>query len=143
MKLLKINLIIALVLFFAGNIYPQNGWGPGSKYNRMYDVNTVETINGMVISIDQISHGNRMSNGIHLQLSTKSGNITVHLGPSWYIDNQDVLINKNDDVTVTGSRVNYEGEMVIIAKELIKGDQILTLRDDKGYPYWAGWRKRN
>jgi len=143
MKLLKINFVIALVLFFAGNIYSQNGWGPGSNYNRMYDVNTVETIYGSVTSIDQISHGNRMSNGIHLQLNTKSGNITVHLGPSWYIDNQDIQINKNDEITVTGSRVNYEGEMVIIAKELIKGDEVLTLRDDKGYPYWAGWRKRN
>ncbi|MBK8981835.1 MAG: hypothetical protein IPM38_05805 [Ignavibacteria bacterium] len=32
--------------------------------------------------------------------------------------------------------------MVIIAKEIIKGDEVLTLRDDNGYPYWAGWRKK-
>lgn len=143
MKHKKIILIIALVMFFTGNIYSQNGWGPGSNYNRMYDVNTVETIKGSVTSIDQISHGNRMSKGIHIKLNSKSENITVHLGPSWYIENQDIQINKSDEITVTGSRVNYEGEMIIIAKEIIKGDEVLTIRDDKGYPYWAGWRKRN
>jgi hypothetical protein len=31
---------------------------------------------------------------------------------------------------------------VIIAAQLKKGDEVLTLRGEQGYPAWMGWRKR-
>lgn len=142
MKTGKFYLAAALVLLFAGNIYSQNGWGPGSSYNRMYDTKTVETISGSVISIDQILPDKNMSVGIHLLLNTVNGNVSIHLGPAWYIDNQDIQIIKGDNVSVTGSKVTYNGDQVIIAKEVIKGDQILKLRDENGYPLWSGWRNK-
>lgn len=132
----------ALVLLFAGNVYSQNGWGPGSSYNRMYDTKTVETISGSVLSVDQVSPDKNMSSGIHLLLNTENGKMLVHLGPAWYIDNQDVQIEKGDNVSVTGSKVTYKGEQVIIAKEVTKGDQVLKLRDENGYPLWSGWRNK-
>lgn len=142
MKTGKFYLAAALVLLFAGNIYSQNGWGPGSSYNRMYDTKTVETISGSVISIDQISPDKNMSVGIHLLLNTVNGNVSIHLGPAWYIENQDIQIIKGDNVSVTGSKVTYNGDQVIIAKEVIKGDQLLKLRDENGYPLWSGWRNK-
>lgn len=138
----KFYLAAVLVLFFAGNIYSQNGWGPGSNYNRLYDVKTIETVNGSVTSIDQVSPDKDMSTGVHLILNTANGKISVNLGPAWYIDNQEVQINKDDNITVTGSKVTYNGDQVIIAKEVVKGDQVLKLRDDNGYPVWSGWRKK-
>ena len=30
------------------------------------------------------------------------------------------------------------GEDVVIAREIKKGDQVLTLRDAKGFPLWSG-----
>lgn len=142
MKTGKFYLAAALVLLFAGNIYSQNGWGPGSSYNRMYDTKTVETISGSVISIDQILTDKNMSVGIHLLLNTENGNVSIHLGPAWYIENQDIQIIKGDNVSVTGSKVTYNGDQVIIAKEVIKGDQLLKLRDENGFPLWSGWRNR-
>lgn len=142
MKSLKFYLTAVLVLFFAENMYSQNGWGPGSNYNRLYDTKTIETIKGQVISIDQISPEKNMSAGIHLLLNTENGNISVHLGPAWYIDNQDIQISKNDNITVTGSKVTYNNSQIIIAKEVVKGDQVLKLRDDNGYPLWSGWRNK-
>lgn len=142
MKTGKFYLAAALVLIFAGNIYSQNGWGPGSSYNRMYDTKTVETISGSVISIDQILPDKNMSVGIHLLLNTVNGNVSIHLGPAWYIENQDIQIIKGDNVSVTGSKVTYNGDQVIIAKEIIKGDQLLKLRDENGYPLWSGWRNK-
>lgn len=142
MKLNKFYITAILVLLFAGNIYSQNGWGPGSNYNRLYDTKTIETIKGQVISIDQISPDKNMSAGIHLLLNTENGNISVHLGPAWYIDNQDIQISKDDNISVTGSRVTYNDSPIIIAKEVVKGDQVLKLRDDNGYPLWSGWRNK-
>lgn len=142
MKTRRFYLTAALVLFFAGNIYSQNGWGPGSSYNSMYDTKTVETISGSVISVQQILPDKNMSSGIHLLLVTENGSVSVHLGPAWYIDNQDTQIRNGDNVLITGSKVTYNGDQVIIAREVTKGDQVLKLREDNGYPLWSGWRSR-
>lgn len=138
----RFYLTAAFVLCIAGNLYSQNGWGPGSNYNRLYDTKTVEMVSGTVMSVDQTSTENNMSAGVHLLLNTGNGNVTVHLGPAWYIDNQDVVISKDDNISVTGSKVTYKGDQIIIAKEVTKGDQILRLRDDNGYPLWSGWRNK-
>lgn len=142
MKTRKFYLTAALVLLFAGNVFSQSGWGPGSNYNRQYDTNTIETLKGTVVSIGPLSPGKNMSMGVHLLLNTENGNISVHLGPSWYIDNQDIQISMDDNISVTGSKITYDGNQVIIAKEVTKGDQVLNLRDENGYPLWSGWRNR-
>lgn len=118
------------------------GWGPGSAYGRMYNPKTVETLSGDVVSIDKMAPMKGMHYGIHLMLKTAKETIAVHLGPSWYIENQDVKIEPQDKLEIKGSRVTFEGKPVLIAADVKKGDEILRLRDDKGYPVWAGWRKK-
>jgi hypothetical protein len=83
-----------------------------------------------------------MSNGIHLVMKTdQKETISVHLGPEWFLDNQDVQIAKGDAITVNGSKVTYENKPAIIAKTIEKGDSVLELRDDNGFPKWNGWRQ--
>lgn len=41
-----------------------------------------------------------------------------------------------------GSRISFEGNPAIIAAEVKKGDEVLKLRDEKGVPFWSGWRRR-
>ena len=118
------------------------GWGMGGKYGRMYNPQTVETVSGEVVKVNKIKPMKGMSYGIHLVLKTDSGEVPVHLGPAWYINNQDVSIKEGDKVDVKGSRVDFHGKPTIIAAEVQKGDEVLKLRDDSGYPAWAGWRKR-
>jgi hypothetical protein len=118
------------------------GWGPGTPYSRMYDPKTVETISGEVISLSPITPRKGMSSGIHMNVKTDKETISVHLGPSWYLENQDVKIEPKDKVEVTGSRITFEGKPAIIAAEVRKGDEVLKLRDDNGFPVWSGWRRR-
>lgn len=118
------------------------GWGPGGAYNRIYDLKTVETISGEVVSVDAITPFKSMCYGVHLTLQTKKETVSVHLGPSWYIENQDTKIEPKDHVEIKGSRVNFDGNPAIIAAEVKKGDEVLNLRDEKGFPLWSGWRKR-
>jgi hypothetical protein len=75
-------------------------------------------------------------------LKTEDETISVHLGPGWYIENQDVKIQPKDKLEVKGSRVTFEGKPVIIAAEVKKGDEVLKLRDKNGFPLWSGWRRR-
>ncbi len=117
------------------------GWGMGSRYGRMYDTHTVETVSGEVVRIDRIKPMRGMSYGIHIALKTDKGEIPVHLGPAWYIDRQSPAIKVGDRVEVKGSRVMFQGTPVIIAAEVNRGGEVLKLRDDSGYPAWAGWRR--
>jgi hypothetical protein len=118
------------------------GWGSGTQYNRMYDTKAVDTITGEVTSVDRITPAKGMSGGIHMNVKTDKETISVHLGPSWYLENQDVKIEAKDKVEVKGSKITFGGKPAIIAAEVKKGDEVLKLRDDSGFPVWSGWRRR-
>jgi hypothetical protein len=77
-----------------------------------------------------------------MNVKTDKETISVHLGPSWYLENQDVKIEPKDRVEVKGSRVTFAGNPAMIAAEVKKGDEVLKLRDDNGFPVWSGWRRR-
>jgi hypothetical protein len=119
------------------------GWGAGDAYSRMYNPKTVETLSGEVVSVDKFTPGKRMSYGVHFTLKTEKEAISVHLGPSWYMEKQGMAFAQGDKVEVTGSRITYEGQPTIIAGEVRKGGQILKLRDAAGVPAWAGLGRQN
>lgn len=125
----------------AGMWRGSGGWGMGGAYQRMYNPSAVETIAGEVVSIDKMTPTKGMSYGIHALVKTNKETIPVHLGPGWYLERQDTKIVKGDAIEVKGSRITYQGKPVIIAAEIKKGDVVLKLRDDNGYPVWAGWRR--
>jgi len=118
------------------------GWGPGSQYNKVYDPKAVETISGEVTKVDSITPAKGMSGGIHMLVKTDKETVSVHLGPSWYLENQDVKIEPKDKVEVKGSRVTFGGKPALIASEVRKGNEVLTLRDEAGFPAWMAWRRR-
>lgn len=117
------------------------GWGVDGEYQRMYDPAKVETVSGEVVAIEKVTPLKGLRGGIHLQLKTDTGTVPVHLGPSWFIERQDSRIEKGDRVEVKGARVDLQGKQAIIAAEVKKGDTVLKLRDERGVPAWAGWRK--
>lgn len=108
----------------------------------MYDPKTVETIKGEVVSVDRVTPMKGMGQGVHMTVKTATETVSVHLGPAWYLENQDVELGPQETVEVTGSRITFDGRPAIIAAEVRKGEEVLKLRDDKGYPVWAGWRRR-
>jgi hypothetical protein len=117
------------------------GWGPGGNYTRMFDANTVETVSGEVAKVEYATPMRGMSAGVHLLLKTAKGEVSVHLGPAWYLENQDVKLEPRDLVEVTGSRVTIGGKPTVIAASVTKGAEVLKLRDESGRPVWAGWRR--
>ena len=142
--LLGISLLLTQPLFAQRGMQWRGGggWGPGSAYVRMYDSKTVETISGEVVSVDTITPMKGMGYGVHLLLKADKGPISVHLGPGWYLENQDVKLEPKDRVQVRGSRITFDGKPAIIAAEVTRGDEILKLRDEAGFPLWSGWRRR-
>jgi len=150
----KLGFVVAVIvivgLFVVSESFAQKGimwkggggWGTGTPYGRMYNPQTVVTIIGEVVSVDKITPMKGMSYGIHAVIKTDKETISVHLGPGWYIENQDVKITPKDKIEVKGSRITFEGKPAIFAAEVKKGDEVMVLRDASGFPVWSGWRRR-
>ena len=117
-------------------------WGRQGSYQRLYDPDTVKTISGEVVKVECFVPQQGMGQGVHVQLKTLRETLPVHLGPRRFLDNQDVQIEKGDRIQVKGSQITFENKPAVIAAEIEKGDDILRLRDNNGFPRWAGWRRR-
>ena len=101
-----------------------------------YDVKTVGTIGGRVLSIEKTAPANRRGNWINVLLQTGKETVAVQLGPDWYIDKQRPRIQPNDTIKVTGSRVTMDGRSIIVAADVTKGNELLRLREANGIPVW-------
>jgi hypothetical protein len=142
--MIAVLLLFALSTAFAGpwrGWRGSGGWGMGSQYQRMYNPATIETLSGVVESVDKVTPLKGMYSGIHIMLKTEKETISVHLGPEWYVKRLDTKIQKGDSIEIKGSRVTFAGTPAIIASLVKKGDSTLVLRDDTGIPAWAGWRR--
>jgi hypothetical protein len=140
----------ALVLLMAFTVTAQMGGGLGQ--GRMmggpfYNTGTEITITGTVDEVQQLSGtaGQTWScprgwTGTHLVLKTDTGALAVHVGPSAYLESKNFSIAKGDKLTILGSKVSYQGLDFLIAKEITKGSEVITLRNSAGFPMWSGFR---
>jgi hypothetical protein len=141
-------LVFLVALSMSSTVFAQGqgkagGHAKTSQYQRLYNPSTVETVSGEVVSIGIFTPAKRkrMGKGVHLELKTDKETIAVHLGPSGYINEQNVKIEKGDRIKVTGSRVIFEGKPAIIAQTIVFGNETLKLRDENGIPLWAGSKR--
>jgi hypothetical protein len=132
LKLLSVTIVIAGL---AGVAYAQGGTRQGGGN---YNPATETTVTGTVDEIKNLPSPGRGGGGLHLVLAAPTGLIEVHVGPASFVTSKNVTFSKGDAVTVLGAKVTMEGQDVIIAREIRKGAQVLTLRDAKGFPLWSG-----
>jgi hypothetical protein len=115
------------------------GMGPKDYgHHRFFNPSTVETLTGQVIKVQRgpMRQGGR-GNFVRFTLQTSQGPLPVFLGPASYVDAQALKLAAGDTVQVKGSRLTGpKGHTAINAVEVVKGDQVLRLRDDQGNPLW-------
>jgi hypothetical protein len=116
---------------------------PAGQYARMFNPETLETFTGEVTTVDHFTPGYGMSERVLLELKTDKEMILVILGPTWFHKVQDFKIEPKDQLAIKGSMIHGFEEPMFIATEVKKGDQVLRLRNDSGYPVWAPPRKKH
>jgi hypothetical protein len=131
LRVLSVSIVIAGL---AGAAYAQGGTRGGGNYNPA----TETTVNGTVEAVATVASPGAGGGGLHLTVAVPTGAIEVEVGPASFVAAKNVTFVKGDAVTVVGSKVTVSSRDVIIAREIKKGDQVLTLRDAKGFPLWAG-----
>jgi hypothetical protein len=102
-----------------------------------YDVATEVTLTGAIEDVKTIP-GPGLQGGVHLMLRTAKEEIEIDLGPEWFLKKQNYRLNKGDDITVIGSRVKRDTGEAVIARQVTRGKETMTFRDEKGFPRWSG-----
>lgn len=78
-------------------------------YEREYDADTIETIEGEVVEVTyNLGRRNAARMGVHMMVATGSDTMSVLLGPVWYLEQQEEKIEKGNQLTITGSRITYD-----------------------------------
>lgn len=147
----KLFVIIGVTIILGSQLpmysWAQQGTGPGGgsrgQHGRMWDQKTVETIKGEIVGTDKQTFGKGGKREVvRLTLKTDKETIPVILGPSRYVDKQEIKLAPQDLVEITGSRATIKGQTVILASEVRKDNKIMKLRDVNGKPVWAGQRRQ-
>jgi len=103
-----------------------------------YDLHTETKTKGVVEEVKLLPLGTRKD---FTELIIQSGDDKVHVYvcPKPFQEEMGISFSKGDQIAVTGSKVKQEGSDVILARELVKGQDTVLFRDDKGSPVW-NWR---
>jgi len=137
----RVILFATLAISMAVSIgYAQRGKGQMQGMPR-YDTATEVTLPGTITKVE--THTGRMGwNGTHLVVNFDAETLTVHVGPTDYLEQQAFSFETGDQIEVTGSRIKLEGTEVLIAREIKKGEKVLRLRNSQGIPAWSRNRWR-
>jgi hypothetical protein len=118
--------------------YAQRGMGRGTP---KYDKATEVKVKGTVEEVKE--YPSPMGwNGTHAMLKAEGQTLDVHLGPSDFLKEKGFVLEAGDGIEVTGSRVKYESNDTLLAREVKKADMTLTLRNAQGIPVWSRSRRR-
>jgi hypothetical protein len=94
-----------------------------------------QTVSGKIVRIDRMMFGR---GGIHVHVESDGVTTEVHLGPLWYFDDRNFSLEMGDRVEIRGFPISSFSDKIpaLVAIEIRKGDDVLTLRDETGFPLW-------
>ena len=103
-----------------------------------YDLHT-ET--KMKVSVEEVKLPPKGSEQgiVHLLMKSGADSLDVYLCPKSFFDDMGMNFSKGDELTLTGSKVKQSEADLILAREMVKGNDTFVLRDEKGNPVWT-WR---
>jgi len=100
-----------------------------------YDVKAETKISGAVEESKLFEFATRQD-FVELIIKSNEGKVVVYVCPKPFQDELGISFSKGDAITITGAKVKQEESEVILAREVVKGQDTILFRDDKGNPVW-------
>lgn len=100
-----------------------------------YDVKAETKISGAVEESKLFEFATRQD-FVGLVIKSNAGKVVVYVCPKPFQDELGISFSKGDAITITGAKVKQEESEVILAREVVKGQDTILFRDDKGNPVW-------
>ncbi len=128
-------LLVALLMLLVPLAVAQKQ--PAPKYDLANEIKikgTVEEVKSM---------GTQEPKETHLVLRTDKGLVEICLCPAKFLTEMDMSFAKGDKLDITGAKAKdaIDGSEVILAREVVRGDSSLVLRDKTGGPVWTWMMK--
>jgi hypothetical protein len=140
-KFFEFKILVLLCLFLVTQVSAQPGRGLNrGNITQLYDISTVETITGKIAKIDTAQSGYGRFPGIILNLKGDKQEINIFAAPVWYLEQEKLQFETGESITVTGSRITFQNKPLIIAKDFDYNKKKSVIRNDNGFPVWAGKR---
>ena len=112
-----------------------SGLSAAQAHPPKYDPATETKMKGLVEELKLPPKGQEKEVA-HLLMKNGDDMIDLYLCPKSFMDDMGVTFSKGDAIAFTGSKVKQDGVDLILAREVVKGQDTLILRDDKGNPVW-------
>ena len=103
-----------------------------------YDLQSETKLKGTIEELKFPEKGKEKESA-HLVLKDTDKMIDVTLCPKSFLDDMGISFAKGDEISLIGSKITQDGGDILLAREVSKGDDKLTLRDAKGEPVW-NWK---
>jgi len=140
-NLLKYQILLTIIFVGVTQLFAQPGRGLNrGNITRLYDSATEETITGKITKIETAQSGYGRFPGTLLTIKDKKQELKIYVAPDWYLVQENLQFKKGDSLTVTGSRITYDNDPLIIIKEITCNNKQIVIRNDNGVPIWAGKR---
>jgi hypothetical protein len=127
-KLASAVALIVLLAFVVGSA----GTAPAPKYDKSSEVKIKGVIDEVRTAAD---------NTVHVTLKSDKGSLDVFVAPESFLKEMEITFAKGDAIEVLGSQLTVDGNALLLAREVTRNGDILTMRDDHGKPVWVGWIK--
>jgi hypothetical protein len=102
-----------------------------------FDPATLQTISGKVAAYETV--GGFGPYGMKaLTVETEGKELTIMLGPEFYLTDEKLSLKEGDEVTVVASPAGYRTKTFFVAKKVTAKGKTLALRDEAGFPIWRG-----
>jgi hypothetical protein len=134
-RIVVVLVVIAVVAVLSASAFAQ-------KALPKYDVKTEITLKKAVVEdTKEVTLPNGQN---RFRLIVKAGTDTyeVCLCPKNFLAVLDANFAKGDVVDITGSKVLDGQNTLILAREVVKGENTVVLRDKKGEPVWSWMEKK-
>jgi DNA/RNA endonuclease YhcR with UshA esterase domain len=120
--------LIVLIVFIGVSA----GTVPAPKYDKSSEVKIKGVIDEVRTAAD---------NTVHLTLKNDKGSLDVLVAPENFLKEMEITFAKGDAIEVLGSQLTVDGNALLLAREVTRNGDVMTMRDDHGKPVWVGWIK--
>jgi len=127
-KLASAVALIVLVACFA--VQAETVSAP--KYDKSSEVKVKGIIDEVKTGADHI---------VHITLKNDKGLFDVTVAPEKFLNEMEITFAKGETVEVVGSKSTVDGNVALLAREVIRNGDHMVMRDEQGKPVWVGWIK--
>ena len=125
----------------AADSNPNDGWQPGSAYNKHYRASETDYFRANVVKVTEIVPMPGMSPGVAIMVkeAPEEEPIEVHVCPTWYMDAGGIGLRRGDRIKIRGVWAEIGGKDVFMASKIKKGNYfVLKVRLTRdGTPFWS------